>query len=385
LVNHARAFLFTTAAALPVAAAARAAVELAASSEGDRLRDRLHASVIRLRTLLALPPHPIPSPILPIILGSETLALDASATLRAAGFLLPAIRPPTVRPGTSRLRITLSAQHTEADLASLACALKPILDPRPAITISAPAPRTTPAPASRLPQHLAPPRGIVIVGTDTGVGKSTFAAALLHLLSRRGLAPVPFKPVETGADPHPRDALLLLEASQRPDLPLDLVCPFPFPLPIAPAAAAAHAGVALCLSQLLAAAAAAAAHGGPLIVETAGGLLSPYGEHFTSSDLAAALRLPVVLVSRNALGTVNHTALALAEIRRRCLPLAGVLLVDTSPPTTPDRQLNANLIASLSGITPLGTLPYLPSPRPPRVADALETSVDLRPVLDALT
>jgi dethiobiotin synthetase len=199
------------------------------------------------------------------------------------------------------------------------------------------------------------------------------------------MTPVPFKPVETGTDPEPRDAIRLIAACQRSDLPPALVCPFPFPSPIAPAAAAAQAGVALSLPRLLAAATAAAAHGAPLIVETAGGLLSPYGEQLTSADLAAALRLPVLLVARNALGTVNHTALALAEIRRRGLPLVAVVLVDVDPAPTPDRRLNASLIADLLGTTPLGTLPYIAKPDFPGLAEAIENCVELRPLLESLT
>lgn len=385
LINRARAFLFTTAVPLPVAAAARAALDVATSPEGDELRAHLHANVTQLRTLLGLPADPIPSPILPIILGSDHLALEASGKLRDDGFLVPAIRPPTVREGTSRLRITLSARHSETDVASLARTVARLLDR--AHPSSPPPPRCPPAPTP--PHHrsepIPRPHGIVIVGTDTGVGKTTVAAAILHLLTRRGLTPIPFKPVETGADPEPRDATRLLTACQRSDLPLHLVCPFPFRPPIAPAAAAAQAGVALTLPRLLGAATAAAAHGAPLVVETAGGLLSPYGEQLTSADLAAALRLPVLLVARNALGTVNHTALALAEIRRRGLPLVGVVLVDVDPSPTPDRRLNASLIAGLLGITPLGTLPYIPRPDFSRLADAIENSVELRPVLESVT
>ena len=387
LINRARPFLFTTAVPLPVAAAARAALEVATSPEGDELRTHLHANVAQLRTLLGLPADPIPSPILPVILGSDHLALEASQNLRAAGFLVPAIRPPTVREGTCRLRITLSARHSETDIASLARILAPLLHPShpsspPPYPLSPPAP--TPPP-HRHRKTLAAAPGIVIVGTGTGVGKSTVAAAILHLLTRRGLTPVPFKPVETGADPEPRDALRLLAACQRSDLPLDLVCPFPFRPAIAPAVAAAQAGATLTLPRLLEAATAAATRGRPLIVETAGGLLSPYGEQLTSADLATALRLPVLLVTTNALGTVNHTALALAEIRRRGLPLVGVVLVDVDPPPTPDRRLNASLIAGLLGITPLAALPHIPRPDFSRLADAIENSVELRPVLQSLT
>jgi dethiobiotin synthetase len=226
--------------------------------------------------------------------------------------------------------------------------------------------------------------GIILLGTDTAVGKTTVAVALLQLLLRRGYKPVPFKPAETGARDCHSDAIRLRDASNRPELDLRLVCPFSFPDPIAPAAAAASAGVRLTLPTLLAAAASAQAHGSPLIVESAGGLLTPYGDGITACDLARALALPVLLVARNALGTINHTSLALSEIRRRCLPLLGTILVSTQRAISPDQQTNAELISRSTGLPPLGVLPYLRTPTPCLLADTFQSSIDLRPILAAL-
>jgi dethiobiotin synthetase len=220
--------------------------------------------------------------------------------------------------------------------------------------------------------------GVFITGTDTGVGKTTVACALLALARSRGLLPLPWKPVETGAAGLPEDALRLRAAAGRDDLALSDVCPFAFASPVAPAKAAAEAGIAVGPEALLAAAR-LMPPGDFLLVESAGGLLSPYAPGFTSADLAALLALPVLLVSRNALGTINHTALALAEIRRRGLPLAGVVLVDTTPEPTPDRQGNADLIFSLTGVRPLGPLPFVPSDEhtPPSLARALAAALDV--------
>lgn len=116
LVNRARTYIFTTASTPADAAAALAAVEVVRSPEGDARRDRLRAHVDRLR-----PGHG--SPILPYLCGSETAALAAAASLLDDGLLVTAIRPPTVAPGTSRLRVTLSAAHTEEQVERLARAL----------------------------------------------------------------------------------------------------------------------------------------------------------------------------------------------------------------------------------------------------------------------
>lgn len=116
LVNRARPFIFTTAPTPADAAAGLAAVAVVRSDEGDALRARLRAHVDRLA-----PGHP--SPILPLVVGDEQAALDAAAALAARGLLVPAIRPPTVAPGTCRLRVALSAAHTDDQVAALADAL----------------------------------------------------------------------------------------------------------------------------------------------------------------------------------------------------------------------------------------------------------------------
>ena len=112
LVNRARPFVFTTASSPADAAAGLAALGVLRSDEGARLVARLRANVD-----LVAPHHP--SPILPVVVGDEDAALQASAALRARGLLVPAIRPPTVAPGTSRLRISISAMHTPGQLHAL--------------------------------------------------------------------------------------------------------------------------------------------------------------------------------------------------------------------------------------------------------------------------
>ncbi|MET0726800.1 MAG: 8-amino-7-oxononanoate synthase [Acidimicrobiales bacterium] len=106
LVNRARSYIFTTALTPADTAAAQAALGILRSDEGSALIARLRGFVDRVR-----PGHP--SPIVPVVLGDEDRALKAAAALLEAGILVPAIRPPTVPPGTSRLRIALSAGHTD--------------------------------------------------------------------------------------------------------------------------------------------------------------------------------------------------------------------------------------------------------------------------------
>jgi dethiobiotin synthetase len=227
------------------------------------------------------------------------------------------------------------------------------------------------------PRSPEPAAGIFVTGTDTGVGKTTVAVALTRLCSRRGGAPIPYKPVETGCAPEPEDARRLWEAARRP-IPLSDVCPFPFPLPVAPAAAAAAAGIRLDVAQLVRHAFEIAAHGTFLIAEGAGGLLVPYAGRDTNADIAARLHLPVLVVARTALGTINHVALTLSELSQRRLPIAGVVLVRSGLEIEPQESTNAQLIEQVSGIAPLGTLPRLSDADardPDRLADALELAL----------
>jgi len=237
-----------------------------------------------------------------------------------------------------------------------------------------PALPSSPPPPSAAP---APLRGIFLIGTDTGVGKTTVGMGLLALARARGLAPVPFKPVETGAAPNPQDALRLRSAAGCEALPIEVVCPYAFSPPVAPALAAEQASTRLALDEIISAARRAATHGDFILIESAGGVLSPYSQDLTTADLAAALGLPLLLVARNALGTINHASLAIAELRRRHLPLLGVLFVDTTETSTPDRADNPGLVRSLTGVRVLGTLPFLSAPTPEEVAAALHQSVDV--------
>jgi dethiobiotin synthetase len=222
-----------------------------------------------------------------------------------------------------------------------------------------------------------PLRGLFVTGTDTGVGKTLVAAGLARFARRLGLTPIPFKPVETGCDPDPLDALCLWRAAQPPIAAAD-VCLYALHLPAAPALAAAAENQSIDLDRIVARARELASLGDLLLVEGAGGLLVPYAGGSTAADLAAQLRLPLLVVARTALGTINHTALTLAEARRRQLPIAGCILSRVSETIAPHEGANADLITAVTGNRPLGTVPFLAAPareNPDAVADALVASL----------
>ena len=132
LINRSRTFIYTTALPPPIAAAASAGVALALSPEGDQRRAVLADRIQTLRRALArLPlPHPLPDhqgPILPLVVGSDQIAVALAQNLADRGFFVPAVRPPTVPEGTARLRVTLSAAHTESDVAAFTVALDALL------------------------------------------------------------------------------------------------------------------------------------------------------------------------------------------------------------------------------------------------------------------
>jgi 8-amino-7-oxononanoate synthase len=117
LINRARSLIYSTAPPPHLAYAAGEMLKLIASEEGEKRRQRLHGYISMLSSLIQAPAHP--AAILPVILGGESVALEASKNLLEAGFLVPAIRFPTVARGRARLRITLSAGHLPEQLLDL--------------------------------------------------------------------------------------------------------------------------------------------------------------------------------------------------------------------------------------------------------------------------
>jgi 7-keto-8-aminopelargonate synthetase-like enzyme len=128
LVNQARPYIFTTAPTPADAGAALAALTVLRSDEGVELRTRLARLARRVAGAAgAVGAAEHPSPIVPVVIGGEAEAVAASAKLLAQGLWVPAIRPPTVAPGTSRLRITLSATHTDEQVDRLVAGLSEVV------------------------------------------------------------------------------------------------------------------------------------------------------------------------------------------------------------------------------------------------------------------
>lgn len=201
-------------------------------------------------------------------------------------------------------------------------------------------------------------RGIFITGTDTDVGKTVAAAwAMLHLDGCY------WKPVQAGREPE-TDA----EAVQRMTrLPADRVLPEAYVLeaPQSPHEAARREGVAITLDRLTLPRAE-----WPIVVEGAGGLMVPLNDTELVIDLIAALGLPVILVARSTLGTINHTLLSLQALRRRELAVAGVIL---NGPRTPHNRAAIERYGAMRVIAEI--LPLDPVTRDALLA--IEPEIDL--------
>jgi len=199
-----------------------------------------------------------------------------------------------------------------------------------------------------------------VTGTDTGVGKTQAAGALLALMVRAGHRPFAFKPYETGVEPgaEPEDAAHL-RACAGGWQALDSVCLHRFVPPLAPGVAAERSPRPRAWQQTLAT---FRAFEGAGVVEGAGGLLVPLDARHQVVDLAEALALPVVLVARAGLGTLNHVGLSLEALRARKLRVAAVVLSRSTPKGDPSEASNPRWLRRL-GVRVLGPVPFLPAPR----------------------
>lgn len=202
-------------------------------------------------------------------------------------------------------------------------------------------------------------RGWFVTGTDTGVGKTVVACAIAEQLRARGIDVGVMKPIETGVGAQgPLDAIALAEAAGVDDA-MELVCPVRLELPAAPDVAAAAEGRAIDRDAIRAAWATLRERHAAMLVEGAGGLLVPIAEGFSMAQLSRELALPLLVVARGRLGTVNHTLLTLEVADARGLPVAGVVISHGPIPLSSADAANLTTLRRLLGDRLLGELPPL--------------------------
>jgi dethiobiotin synthetase len=188
-------------------------------------------------------------------------------------------------------------------------------------------------------------RGLFITGTDTGVGKTYVAAGIIAGLRAQGVRVGAYKPVVTGSEPGPDRAVFsdlerLHDALGR-EFPRERICPQTFDSPLAPPVAARLEGKAVDTALLRSAFDWWREQVEFLVVEGAGGLLSPLTDSECIADLAESLGLPLIIVARLSLGTINHTLLTVEAARYRNLAIAGIVLNQSVPPGI-DRSAQTN-------------------------------------------
>ena len=196
-----------------------------------------------------------------------------------------------------------------------------------------------------------------VTGTDTHVGKTFVACGIAEALRRRGVDVGVMKPVASGAGD---DARELIKAAGVSD-PLDLVNPIRLKEPLSPHLAARREGKRVDVRRIDRAYRELARRHDVMIVEGAGGLLVPIRDGFTMADLAKRLGLPLLIVARDALGTINHTTLTVEAARSRGLKILGVV-VNRSRQGRPDlaERLNPAAIAQAARVKVLASVPWRP-------------------------
>jgi dethiobiotin synthetase len=187
--------------------------------------------------------------------------------------------------------------------------------------------------------------GLFITGTDTGVGKTVIAGAIADWLRRRHRRVGVLKPVATGCV-HRREGLVSEDAEflahcADAHFPLDVICPQRYAEPLAPSVAAERAKQPLDWEAVQRSLHVIEAGSEILIVEGVGGAMVPLDGSHTVLDLIRWLRLPVVVVARPDLGTINHTLLTLSALRSSGASVAGVV-INRYPTDTPDAAQETN-------------------------------------------
>jgi dethiobiotin synthetase len=205
--------------------------------------------------------------------------------------------------------------------------------------------------------------GLFVTGTDTGIGKTLIAAGLAHALRARGIDVGVMKPVETGCPTRggrlqPLDALALREAAGSRDA-LDLINPYRFREPLAPMVAAERSGRRIDVERLLERFNRLAGRHSVILIEGAGGLLVPITETVSFLDLAARLRLPLLIVIGSKLGVLNHARLTVEAAHHARVPVAGAIVNRATAERSLARTTNLSVLRRLLPIPVLGEIPHL--------------------------
>ena len=206
-------------------------------------------------------------------------------------------------------------------------------------------------------------KGLFVTGTDTGVGKTLITAGLTHALRVRGIDVGVMKPVETGCRARngrlrPPDALTLREAAGSRDA-MDLINPYRFREPLAPMVAAERSRRTIEVERILERFGRLGDRHAMMLVEGAGGLLVPITEKLSLLDLAARLRLPLLVVVGSRLGALNHARLTVEAALAARVQVAGAIVNRATVERSPAQATNLSVLRRLLPIPVFGEIPHL--------------------------
>lgn len=236
-------------------------------------------------------------------------------------------------------------------------------------------------------------KGFFITGTDTGVGKTIISAALIKAAHMLGLKACGMKPIETGCtkkklkvqssklkvqdrDLTPHDGMFLKKIAGV-NASLDLITPIRFENPLAPLTASEIEGRVVDLGTIKKAYQKLSLEYDAMIVEGIGGLLVPIRKNYFVLDLASDLGLPVVVVARPGLGTINHTMLTVNYALKAGLSVAGIIINYIAPPEgTPAEVTNPGIIRQISPVPILGVFPFLNDLKSATIGKAADRNLD---------
>lgn len=199
--------------------------------------------------------------------------------------------------------------------------------------------------------------GVFITGTDTGVGKTVISAALAWSLSCAGRRVAVMKPVQTGTSLPGMTDIEFVETVLGTKYDPGDVCIYKLSEPLSPLAASEISGTGIDTGKIVDAYHRLRSAHEVVIVEGAGGLLVPIKEDYLMSDLASDLGLPLLIVARPSLGTLNHTSLTIEAARRRGIDVLGVVI--NRFPASPGlaERLNPEQIVRMTGAPVVGVFP----------------------------
>ncbi|MDA7026741.1 dethiobiotin synthase [Bacillus sp. CLL-7-23] len=221
-------------------------------------------------------------------------------------------------------------------------------------------------------------KGIFVTGTDTGVGKTIISCGIASLLKEKNIDVGVFKPFLSGIlRNNPQSDTALLKQMSHTCLTYEEITPFEYKEPLAPYVAAKQEGKMVSINEVI-------NHWNKIkqqhdffIVEGAGGIAVPLGENYLVAHVIKALQLPVLIVARPDLGTINHTFLTVQYAKQLGLQIAGIVINGRSDRPNLDEITNPNIIEQLCDVPIVGITPKLKTLTETTVQQMVKNHIDV--------